>query len=120
MTEQEKKKLWVMVSGPYSTGADSDREREENLTMINLAAYEVFRRGHVPIVGVNLGLPIIRAAAGPDFDQVMKPLSLAISERCDAVLRLPGASQGADQEVALIRDRGGQVFTDISQVPDIS
>lgn len=112
--------MWIMVSGPYSTGAESDQEREENLKMMNLAAYEVFRKGHVPIIGVNLALPIIRAAAGPDFDQVMKPLSLAATERCDAILRLPGASKGADQEVERIREKGGTVYMDITEIPDMN
>lgn len=120
MTEETKEQLWIMVSGPYSTGTSSDEEREANLKMMNLAAYEVFRKGHVPIIGVNLALPIIRAAAGPEFDSVMMPLSLAATQRCDAILRLPGASVGADQEVERISERGGQVFTDITQIPDVS
>jgi hypothetical protein len=46
-----------MVSGPYTTGARARADRKRNLEALNRAAYEVFRRGHVPIVGVNLALP---------------------------------------------------------------
>lgn len=116
----DKQQLWIMVSGPYSTGANTDQEREENARMINLAAYEVFRKGHVPIVGINLGLPIIRSTAGPEFDEIMMPLSLALTKRCDAVLRLRGNSAGADSEVERIRENGGRVFTDITEVPDVT
>jgi len=45
------------------------------------------------------------------------PLSLALAERCDAVLRIGGTSGGADKEVALIRDRGGRVFSGLDEIP---
>jgi hypothetical protein len=56
--------MWIMIAGPYLSGAKSEAEREQNLLRLNSAAAEVFRRGHVPIVGVNLALPII-GALGP-------------------------------------------------------
>jgi hypothetical protein len=37
---------------------------------------------------------------------------LALVARCDAVLRLPGASTGADKETAFAESRGIPVFTD--------
>lgn len=109
--------LWIMVSGPYTTGAKTKAERERNLNALNRAAYEVFRRGHVPIVGVNLALPIIEAAGDDTYDEVMMPISLAAAERCDAVLRIGGASTGADQEVERIQARGGKVYYAIEELP---
>jgi hypothetical protein len=106
-----------MISGPYSTGAKTRSDREQNLHSLNRAAYEVFRRGHVPIVGVNLALPIIWAVGGDATDEVMMPLSLAAADRCDAVLRIGGASKGADQEVERIQARGGKVYTSVEEVP---
>jgi len=77
----------------------------------------VLRRGHVPIIGVNLALPIIEAAGPETYDQIMMPLSLAAAERCDAVLRIGGPSTGADQEVERIRARGGAVYRSIAELP---
>ena len=109
--------MWIMVAGPYTARAGTPVERAANLRAMNLAAYEVFRRGHVPIIGVNLALPVIEAA-GPDrFDEVMMPLSLAAAERCDAVLRIGGPSEGADREVEAIRARGGAVYHALGEVP---
>src|SRR5262245_37432292 len=105
--KEHMKALWVMISGPYRTGARTDAERAANLSRLNAAAYEVFRRGHVPIVGVNLALPVIEAAGADRYDEIMMPLSLAAADRCDAVLRVGGASRGADDEVERIRARGG-------------
>lgn len=113
-------KLWIMIAGPYTSGAATQEQRAENLKQLNEAAYEVFKKGHIPIIGVNLALPIIEATGPESYDEIMMPLSLATAKRCDGVLRVGGASAGADQEVELIRSRGGDVFHDISQVPDVN
>jgi hypothetical protein len=112
-------RMWVMVAGPYRTGARTDEERAANLRRLNLAAYEVLRRGHVPLVGVNLALPIIEAAGPESYEDVMTPLSLAVADRCDAVLRVGGPSAGADEEVERIRARGGPAYRSAEELPHV-
>lgn len=110
--------MWIMVAGPYNSGAKTDAERQENLDRMNRAAYALFRRGHTPIIGVNMALPIIQANGGAAvFDEVMMPVSLALTARCDAILRIGGPSQGADDEVTRFRDAGKPVYTALDQVP---
>ena len=109
--------MWIMVSGPYTTGAAKTEERAANLRVMNLAAYELLRRGHVPVIGVNLALPIIWAVGPERFDEIMMPISLAAAERCEAVLRIGGPSAGADREVEAIRSRGGAVYRSLEEVP---
>jgi len=106
-----------MISGPYRSGTQTAGERKSNLMELNRAAAEILRKGHVPVIGVNLALPIIEAAGADTYDEVMMPLSLALAERCDAVLRVGGPSAGADQEVDLISSRGGAVYRSLSEVP---
>ena len=69
------------------------------------------------IIGVNMALPVIAAAEGDAFDEVMMPLSLALAERCDAVLRIGGPSAGADAEAARFAAAGKPVFRDVAEVP---
>jgi hypothetical protein len=64
------KAMWVMVSGPYRSGARSDAERVANLRTLNATAYDVLCRGHIPIVGVNLALPIIEAAGDENYEDL--------------------------------------------------
>jgi ketosteroid isomerase-like protein len=109
--------MWIMIAGPYRTGARSAEERAHNLRGLNLAASEVFRRGHIPVVGVNLALPIIETVGEHSYDDIMMPLSLAAADRCDGVLRLGGACAGADLEVERVRARGGAVFANIDAIP---
>ena|SRR6185503_19679589 len=114
--------MWIMIAGPYRTGASSDSEREKNRLALNRAALAVFRKGHVPIVGVNLALPLIElAGADADaYDEVMMPLSLELASRCDAILRLEGASRGADEEVERVRARGGAIYHALKDIPTVS
>jgi hypothetical protein len=111
-----------MISGPYTAGGADARGRAANLARMNEVALAVFRRGHVPIIGVNLALPIIEAA-GPDpraFDEIMMPLSLAAADRCDGCLRVGGPSQGADDEVARFRAAGKPVWFSLDELPPAS
>lgn len=48
---------------------------------------------------------------------VMYPTAERLLEHCDAVLRLPGASTGADQDVAIARRRGIPVYHRLDEVP---
>jgi hypothetical protein len=109
--------MWIMVSGPYTAGARSAGERAVNLEAMNAAALQLFQAGHVPVIGVNMALPVIAADPLALFDQVMMPLSLALAERCDACLRIGGSSTGADQEVAVFRQAGKPVYFSLEEVP---
>ena len=109
--------MWIMVSGPYRAGARSEADRQANLDAMNLAAYEVFRLGHVPVIGVNMALPIIRAMGAERYDEIMMPVSLALVERCDACLRVGGPSKGADDEAERFRAQGKPVYARIEDLP---
>lgn len=119
--------MWIMVSGPYTSGARTGPDRAANLRAMNLAAVELLRRGHTPVIGVNMALPMIDAAesvasakrdAEPSsFDEIMMPVSLALADRCDAVLRIGGPSAGADAEVERFRASGKAVFRSLEEIP---
>jgi len=109
--------MWIMVSGPYRSGAADARQRALNLAALNEAALALFRAGHVPIVGVSVALPLIEAAGAAAYDEIMMPLSLALVDRCDACVRVGGPSKGADQEAERFRSSGRPVYGSLSEVP---
>jgi hypothetical protein len=111
--------MWIMIAGPYRSGTESEREWEQNLRALNREALEILRKGHVPVIGVNLALPMVDVAGSESYDEIVMSLSLAIADRCDAVLRVGGPSEGADAEVDRIRARGGQVFHGADEVPEL-
>jgi len=109
--------MYIMVAGPYTAGS-TDREKwKENHIYLNKVAYDVHLKGHVPVIGVNAALPIIETVGFDQFDELMMPISLAMAERCDAVLRVGGPSTGADQEVEVFKRRGLPIYYDLNEIP---
>ncbi|MGW5504081.1 DUF4406 domain-containing protein [Streptomyces rochei] len=116
------KRMLILIAGPYRSGTDGDpRAMAANLARLEAAAWPVFAAGHLPVIGEWIALPVLRSAgAGPTdalADQVLYPTAHRLLARCDAVLRLPGESVGADQDVALARHRGLPVYHDVAQIP---
>jgi hypothetical protein len=110
--------MWIMVAGPYSAGGADAARRAANLRVLNEAALALHRAGHVPVIGANMALPVIEAAGGGEaYQAIMMPLSLALAERCDACLRIGGASRGADDEMARFRAAGKPVYRSLEEVP---
>ena len=55
--------------------------------------------------------------SGPIFQKYQYPVAARLLQRCDAVLRIPGESRGADQDVALARELGLPVYFDVNDIP---
>lgn len=117
------KPMLILIAGPYRSGTGDDPDRmATNLEHLESAAWPVFRAGHVPMIGEWVALPVLRSAGEPSptapfAEQVMYPTAERLLEHCDAVLRLPGHSTGADQDVAIARRRGLPVYFDIDEIP---
>ena len=118
------KPLMILIAGPYRSGTGDDPTlMSQNLARLESAAWPIFRSGHVPMIGEWVALPVLDSAGAtgvtdPLAEQVMYPTAERLLQHCDAVLRLPGASTGADQDVAIARKRGLPVYFDVEQIPD--
>ena len=77
--------MLIAVAGPYS--AETAEQRKHNLEALNKAAAAVMKRGHVPVVGVNAALPVLEWLE-PEVDryEAIMAISLALVEKCDAIL----------------------------------
>jgi len=115
----------VLVAGPYRSGTGDDPAKlAANVDAMNHAALEVYRRGHLPVTGEALALPLIelagsRAVGDVVFDEIFHPISRRLLERCDAVLRIGGASAGADEMVSLAQEQGKAVYADLDALPSV-
>jgi hypothetical protein len=118
--------LLVLIAGPYRSGTGDDpAELGANVEAMNRAALEVFRRGHIPMTGEALALPLAELAGSTvlgdaAFDSVFHPYARLLVARCDAVLRVGGASAGADEMVEIARARGAAVFTSPDDLPAVA
>jgi hypothetical protein len=115
--------MMILIAGPYRSGTGDDPARmAANVRVMEAYALPLFRAGHVPIVGEWLALPLValagsRAVGDEAFDEIFHPFAERLLGRCDAVLRVGGASQGADLMVRLARERPLAVFGALREVP---
>lgn len=115
--------LMILIAGPYRSGTGDDPGLlAANLRALEEAAWPIFRAGHVPMIGEWVALPVMRGAGStavgdPISEQVLYPTAERLLRHCDAVLRLPGASTGADQDVRIARERGLPVYERLEDIP---
>ena len=113
----------ILVAGPYRSGTFGDPDRiQANVDAMTRVALELYRRGHLPVMGEWFALPLIeearRVGAGGDPDaEIFHPIAERVLARCDACLRIGGPSEGADRMVAVARRLGKAVFTDPAEIP---
>jgi len=115
--------LMILVAGPYRSGTGDDPGKmAANVSAMEAYALPLYRAGHVPVLGEWFALPLAtlagsRRVGDPAFDEVFHPIAERLLARCDAVLRVGGASQGADLMVRLARERALAVFHSLRDVP---
>lgn len=115
--------LLILIAGPYRSGTNDDPARiAHNLDRLESFALPLYRSGHIPMIGEWVALPLMRQAGStslfdPVAQQFLYPVACRLIERCDAVLRIEGASKGADEDVRLARQRGLPVYFRLQDVP---
>jgi spore maturation protein SpmA len=114
--------LMILVAGPYRSGTNGDPALvRANVEAMTRTALDLYRRGHLPVLGEWFALPLIEAAeaAGTTdaFAELFHPIAERVLARCDACLRIGGPSEGADRMVRVARELGKAVFTAIEDVP---
>lgn len=116
--------MLILIAGPYRSGTNDDPQLMQwNLNHLESVALPLFKKGHIPMIGEWVALPLIRLAGstrpgdGP-WEQIQYPVAHRLLEKCDAVLRLSGASKGADEDVRVARERGLPVYFQLEDVPD--
>ncbi len=118
------KSMMILIAGPYRSGTSDDPARmAANLSRLEAAAWPIFQKGHVPMIGEWAALPILRGAGGGApgsavYDAVMHPTAHRLLSKCDGVMRLPGASVGADNDVRIAVELGIPVWHDLKEIPD--
>ena len=113
----------ILIAGPYRSGTGDDPAKlAANVHAMEAYALPLFRAGHVPVVGEWLALPLVALAGSRQigdaaFDEIFHPIAERLLEHCDGVLRVGGASKGADLMVDTAKAHGLAVFTDLREVP---
>ena len=99
----------VYIAAPYSKG-----ETAINVRNAILAADKVLEKGHIPFIP---HLTHFWHYISPKPWETWLKIDQDWLEVCDAVLRLPGLSIGADMEVDIAQKAGKPIFYSIEELP---
>lgn len=115
--------LMILVAGPYRSGTNDDPTKiARNVAAMTAVSLQLFRAGHLPVMGEWYALPLIGHAHSRDIgdavhDEIFHPISRRLVAKCDGCLRIGGPSEGADDMVALARQYGKAVYFSLAEVP---
>jgi len=115
--------MMILIAGPYRSGTGDDPEKmAANVQIMESFALPIFRLGHIPVLGEWFALPLLYLAESKQvgdeaFNEIFHPIAERLLKKCDAVLRVGGASQGADFMVEVAQSNGLQIYTKLQQIP---
>jgi hypothetical protein len=115
--------MMILIAGPYRSGTNDDPQKiEANAHVMESFAIPIFKKGHIPLLGEWLALPLVRLAGSKQigdepFNEIFHPIAEMLLDKCDAVLRVGGPSQGADMMVDVGRKKGLKIYYDLEEIP---
>ncbi len=120
MTKQ--KPLMILVAGPYRSGTnDNPKLIQENVDHMNATALKIYERGHLPVLGEWFALPLIETAGSKEmgdeiWNKLFHPVAIRLISKCDVILRIGGASNGADEMVRIGKENGKKIIFKIEEI----
>lgn len=117
------KSLMILVAGPYRSGTNDNPDLiAANVKAMTDTALELYKMGHMPVLGEWFALPLIEAAGSKEvgdevFNNIFHPIASQLIDHCDAVLRIGGSSTGADEMVNVGQSKSKIIFHNKSEIP---
>lgn len=106
----------ILVAGPYRYGTNDDpRFMLHNFRKLEAAALHLFRLGHIPVINEWIAWPvpelarIIGQVDQPEEERLF-PVARRPLLNCDAILRLGGDCNIADENVRIAREKGLKIY----------
>lgn len=116
----------ILIAGPYRSGTGGDPTRiASNLARLEAAALAVYQKGHVPVIGEWLALPLANAAGSQQVGDAISeaflyPVAHRLILQCDAIYRIPGESNGADKDIDVAQRAGLNIYYALDTIPQVS
>ncbi|PVD53340.1 DUF4406 domain-containing protein [Terrimonas sp.] len=115
--------MLILIAGPYRTGTNDDPElMQKNLDHLQSVALPLFKKGHIPMIGEWIALPLIKLAGSDKpgdkaWEEIQYPVAHRLLQKCDAILRLEGVSKGADEDIRTTKEKGLPVYYRLEDIP---
>lgn len=112
----------ILVAGPYRSGTNDDPDLIAlNVKHMTDTALQLYDLGHLPVLGEWFALPLIEAAGSKQtgdeiFNKYFHPVAIRLIDHCDAILRIGGASNGADEMMKIGKERKKQLYWSIDEI----
>jgi len=119
------KPLMILVAGPYRSGTNDNPDLiAANVKAMTDTALELYRMGHMPVLGEWFALPLIEAAGSKQmgdaiWNELFHPVAVRLIDHCDAVYRMGGPSSGADEMVNTGIAKGKIIFRSKHEIPTL-
>lgn len=116
------KPMMILVAGPYRSGTGGDPVLiARNLHNLQQTALDIYKLGHMPMIGEWAALPLAHQAGSTALgdaisEQFLYPAAARLLAHCDAVLRIAGASHGADGDVRRAAELGLPVLYSLDEL----
>jgi len=118
--------LMILVAGPYRSGTNDDPVLiAANVKAMTDTALDLYKMGHMPVLGEWFALPLLEAAGSKAvgdeiFNSIFHPVAIRLIGYCDAVLRIGGASAGADAMVIAGQSKNKIIFHSKAEIPVVA
>lgn len=112
----------ILVAGPYRSGTNDDPVLiQQNVDAMNETALRLYEMGHLPVLGEWFALPLIETAGSKAtgdaiFNRLFHPVAIRLISFCDAILRIGGPSQGADDMIRIGAEHGKRIFMSVDEI----
>jgi type III secretory pathway component EscU len=114
--------LLILVAGPYRSGTNDIPELiQKNVDHMSETALDIYRLGHLPVLGEWFALPLIETAGSKEmgdeiWNELFHPVAIRLISKCDAVLRIGGPSSGADEMIRIGKEQGKKILYSLTQI----
>jgi len=115
----------ILVAAPYRSGTNDDPWLvDANMAVMTEISLRLLRAGHLPVVSEWVALPLIEHAGSGQigdriFNDIYETVTAELLQKCDAILRIGGPSDDADDLVAAAWNRGKTVYFALEDVPPV-
>lgn len=116
--------MMILIAGPYRSGTGDDpKKMADNVHNMEEYALPIFHLGHIPVLGEWFALPLVKLAGSTQvgdepFNEIFHPIAERLLKKCNAVLRIGGASQGADLMVKTAKEKDLQIYSSLEEIPN--
>ncbi|GAB3968824.1 DUF4406 domain-containing protein [Spirosoma terrae] len=114
--------MLILIAGPYRSNTNDEPERiAQNMHRMEEAALAIYRKGHTPVCGEWIALPLIHQAGSTQlgdavFNEIFHPVAVRLIDHCDAVVRIGGPSVGADEMMKQAELKGKKTYWELEEL----